>query len=242
MGAQLKTHSSYWGSLVIGRSHKSIEAKCVCDTKLKGSQAICGLLLCLAACSCPAPDRRETQELMRTDSSGAGDLMPSTEKTPLIGLAFPRGNVRAADSATVAEKLRELAQRSFVGSSDTVDAQVFALQNDPAASMMRTRYYLLALPFGDREVSRWNDSASFYLLGTVGTHTSLSPKLVLAHDPGGGIGVRDLVDVNGDRELEAVLCQFWFEGDSVVLLSRVGAALRTRPRPSSMTKRCPRSE
>lgn len=129
------------------------------------------LAVVVAGCSGPAENRARKPEA----SQGAG-----TAGLIFVNEAGFNDRIKARINTLVLE----LARRTFTGASSTVHGKVYAQDEARVDLHDSTGNFLLVLPYGDREISEWNDNAAVYLLSLlpIGSNVSSSFRISVGQE------------------------------------------------------------
>jgi hypothetical protein len=172
----------------------------------------------------------------------AGGLACKQADQHVVGLLYiPRGSVPPPEQAQVRRAVHRLALERFKGSPDTVRGKVFAFGLTGAAS--QARRYLLVLPYGDRESSFVNDTASFYVITLTGEGAAVSQKYTIPLGSGRMLAMVKVAGLGGDSVPEVRGCVAGVRGrTSVFALTFANGALKPQPSPRLRREDCPQLE
>lgn len=124
----------------------------------------------------------------------------------IVGLALPHNPTDSSNGANVQRAVRRLAKERFRASPDTEHGVVYLFNPAQTLAGDSIRRYLLVLPYGDRELSAINDTATVYLLTLHGASSASSRKYSVPLGTGRDLVILAVADVDDDGEPEAMMC------------------------------------
>lgn len=158
----------------------------------------------------------------------------------VVGLLYlPEGAIPAAQQSRIEQGVRVLAESKFQGTPDTVDATVYAIPTTPASG--DASRYLVVLPFGDREVSRYNDTATAYVLTVAGRDATTSEKVAIGLGDGAELYVLPVQRDPSNADPEVVMCVLKNDvAPSQIVFTVAEHGLVRSEAPSQVPRECPR--